>query len=407
YPWAWTEGGAPNEAQLATLGRKFGYFNGYSVCQPSQCLYSATGSTDDWSYGVLGVASFTFEMGTTFFQSCSSYESTIAPNNLPAILYAFIPDLQPYNQFKFQGDQLTTGGIHYDWQYRNFNLFGEAAMDEDGGKAFISGLLISIDPRIDLAMIYRNYGKDFHSLYANAFAESSTTDNESGLYSGIILRPVKGWTISAYLDLFEKPWLDFGIDAPSNGIEMLAQVTYKPNKILEIYGRWKDESKQQNSTLNDEPLDYIVGVRKQNLRFNLSYKASASFSLHSRAEWVFFKEEKISAQHGFLAYQDIIYRKLGSPLQLTGRVCLFDADTYDARIYAYENDVLYAYSIPAFSNQGMRFYAIARYTITRGIDVWVRYAQTYYTNIDVIGSGLDEINGNTKSEVKAEVRFKF
>jgi hypothetical protein len=25
----------------------------------------------------------------------------------------------------------------------------------------------------------------------------------------------------------------------------------------------------------------------------------------------------------------------------------------------------------------------------------------------VIGSGLDEINGNTKSEIKAEVRFKF
>lgn len=318
-----------------------------------------------------------------------------------------IPEVQPYNQFKFSGDQLTTGGVHYDWQYRNFNLFGEAAIDQDGGKALISGLLISIDPRVDLAMIYRNYGKDFHSLYANAFAESSTTDNESGLYSGIIIRPVKAWTVSAYLDLFEKPWLDFGIDAPSNGIEMLAQVTYKPNKVLEIYGRWKDESKQQNSTLNDQPLDYIVGVRKQNLRFNLSYKASSSFSLHSRAEWVFFKEEKLSTQHGFLAYQDIIYRKLGSPLQLTGRVCLFDADTYDARIYAYENDVLYAYSIPAFSNRGMRFYAIARYTITRGIDVWIRYAQTYYTNIDVIGSGLDEIDGNTKSEVKAEVRFKF
>jgi carboxypeptidase T len=96
YPWAWTAAGSPNGAQLATLGRKFGYFNGYPVCQPSTCLYAASGSTDDWTYGVLGVASFTFEMGTTFFQSCSSYESTVAPNNLPAILYAFKAARRPY-----------------------------------------------------------------------------------------------------------------------------------------------------------------------------------------------------------------------------------------------------------------------------------------------------------------------
>lgn len=317
------------------------------------------------------------------------------------------PAVDPYSQFHFHGDHLTTGGAHYDWQYHNFNLFGEAAIDDDGGKALISGLLISIDPRIDLSMIYRNYGKDFHSLYANSFAESSTTDNEKGLYNGIIIRPARGWELDAYADFFKKPWLDFGIDAPSNGSDYLVQLNYKPNKVLVIYARWKDETKQQNSTLNDEPLDYIVNARKQNLRFDLNYKATPSVTIHSRAEWVFFKEEKLQTQNGFLAYQDIIFHKLGSPLQLTGRICLFDADTYDARIYAYETDVLYAYAVPAFSNRGMRFYVVARYNIIRGIDVWLRFAQTYYSNLDVIGSGLDEIQGNTKSEIKAEVRFKF
>ncbi|MBX7107807.1 MAG: helix-hairpin-helix domain-containing protein [Chitinophagales bacterium] len=317
------------------------------------------------------------------------------------------PAVEPYNEFKFRGSQLTTGGIHYDWAYRNFLLFGEAAMDEDGGKALLSGMLISVDQNIDLSLIYRNYGKDFHSLYANAFGESGTNDNESGLYTGILLRPGRSWQIAGYVDLFRKPWLDYNIDAPSNGIEMLTQVTYKPNKVLEIYARWKDESKQQNASINAEPLDYIVGTRKQNLRLNLSYKASSSFTIHSRAEWVFYHEEQRPKQYGFLAYQDLIYHQLGSPLQLTARVCLFDADDYDARIYAYENDVLYAYSVPSFSNRGMRFYVVARYSISRGIDVWLRFAQTYYSNLDVIGSGLDEINGNTKTELKAEVRFKF
>jgi len=317
------------------------------------------------------------------------------------------PAYQPYNQFSFRGDKLTNGGIHYDWQYRNFNFFGEGAIDDGGGKALVSGLMISVDPRVDLAFLYRNYGRDFHSLYANAFAEASTVNNEHGLYSGISIRPFRKWQIDAYADFFSKPWIAFQIDAPSNGTEYLVQLTFKPNKVLEIYTRWKDESKQQNASLNDEPLDYPADVRKQNLRFNITYRVTPAITVRSRAEWVIFKEENLNKQSGFLAYQDVIWRKLGFPLSLTGRFCLFDADSYDARIYAYENDVLYAYAVPAFSNRGMRFYLLARYTLTRGIDMWVRFAQTYYSNLDVVGSGLDEIDGNTKSEIKAEVRFKF
>jgi hypothetical protein len=315
--------------------------------------------------------------------------------------------LQPYNAFKFSGNQLTTIGAHYDWQYRNFNLFGEAAMDERGGKAIISGMLISLDPRVDLAMIYRNYERDYHSLYSNAFGESSTNDNESGIYSGLVIRPLKGWEMSAYADFFHKPWIDFQVDAPSNGTDLLIQLTYKPNKILEIYGRWKDEKKQQNSSLNDTPIDYLSAIHKQNLRLNLTIKATSSVTLRSRVEWVFYNEEGFPIENGFLTYQDVIYNKMGSPLDITGRICLFDADSYAARIYAFETDVLYAYSVPAFSNRGMRFYIIGRYSISRAIDVWLRYAQTYYTNIDTISSGLDEIAGDKKSEVKAEVRFRF
>lgn len=317
------------------------------------------------------------------------------------------PPYQPYNTFVFRGDQLTNGAIHYDWQYRNFNFFGEGAIDDAGGKALVSGLMISVDPKVDLVFMYRNYARDFHSLYANAFGESGTNNNESGLYNGIIIRPSRKWSVNAYADFFAKPWLAFNADGPTNGTEYLVQLTYKPNKVLEIYGRWKDEFKMQNASQDIVPVDYLVNTRKQNLRFNLIYKASSSITVKSRVEWVFFRQENSPLQHGFLAYQDIIWKKLGFPVSLSARFCLFDADDYDARIYAYENDVLYAFSIPAFSDRGIRYYLVARYTVTRGIDIWLRYAQTYYSNLDVIGSGLDEINGNHKSELKAEVRFKF
>jgi carboxypeptidase T len=96
YPWATTTTAAPNATQLRTLGRKFNYFNGYQACQVASCLYSASGSTDAFSYGRLGVASFTFEMGGAFFESCTTFENTIVPKNMPALWYAFKAARRPY-----------------------------------------------------------------------------------------------------------------------------------------------------------------------------------------------------------------------------------------------------------------------------------------------------------------------
>jgi carboxypeptidase T len=96
YPWSYTSTASPNLTELATLGRKFGYYNGYQVCSAPICLYSASGSTDDYTYGELGVASYTFELGTAFFQSCSSFTSTILPTNMPALYYAGKAARRPY-----------------------------------------------------------------------------------------------------------------------------------------------------------------------------------------------------------------------------------------------------------------------------------------------------------------------
>ena len=95
FPWEWTDTqDAPNKAGLQTLGRKFGYFNQYEVC--SDCLYNASGVTDDFTYGELGVASYTFELGTEFFQDCSYFENTIIPKNMPALMYALKAARRPY-----------------------------------------------------------------------------------------------------------------------------------------------------------------------------------------------------------------------------------------------------------------------------------------------------------------------
>ena len=95
WPWGWTDGDAPNHTQLQTLGRRMAYFTDYTPQQANE-LYLTTGTTDDWAYGELGIAAYTYEMGTVFFQDCASFESTIYPDNLQALLYAFKTARLPY-----------------------------------------------------------------------------------------------------------------------------------------------------------------------------------------------------------------------------------------------------------------------------------------------------------------------
>ncbi|MDB5240154.1 MAG: hypothetical protein JWP57_779, partial [Spirosoma sp.] len=79
----------------------------------------------------------------------------------------------------------------------------------------------------------------------------------------------------------------------------------------------------------------------------------------------------------------------------------------DSRQYVYERDVLYAFSFPAYFNRGVRHYLLAQYSLNRHLDLWVRWARTDYTNIETVGSGLDQINAPHKSEIKMQMRWRF
>ncbi|MCG8421303.1 MAG: Ig-like domain-containing protein [Proteobacteria bacterium] len=95
WPWGYGYDTAPNNTALRTFGRKLAYFNDYKP-QQSVDLYPADGVTIDTAYGELGVASYVFELGTSFFQACSTFENTILPDNLNSLLYAAKVARTPY-----------------------------------------------------------------------------------------------------------------------------------------------------------------------------------------------------------------------------------------------------------------------------------------------------------------------
>lgn len=317
-------------------------------------------------------------------------------------------DLSHYNQFEYSSKQNYNIGFDYNFIIKNFNFYGEEAISKNGGKAFLNGLLVSLDPRLTLSMTHRYYQRNYQNLLSNGFAESTTASNEKGLYVGIVAKPAPKFTLTAYYDRFEFFWLKFQINSPSHGYDYMAQLNYTHSKKFDAYFKFRTRSKFKNTAANIDDIDFIVPYTQTNYRINTSYSIIPSVKLKNRLEFVDFKVDDGKTQKGFLIYQDITYSKLGSKFSVSLRYALFQTDSYDARIYAYENDMPGAYSILSYYNRGSRFYVLLDYNVTRRIEVWLRYSQTVHDNKKIMSEGsLTEIKGNTKSEIKAQVRFKF
>ncbi len=317
--------------------------------------------------------------------------------------------LRPYSQFSFNSGQLLNLSIDYSFIYKNYNFFGETAWSDNGGKATTNGLLVSLDRRTNLAVLYRNFGRDFQAIGGAPVAESSVPQNEVGLYVGLEYKLNNNWLFTGYFDSYSHPWLRFRADAPSKGFDYRARLTYKIKRKLELYFEWRDEIKQVNSPVNISKTDYLIENRLFQARLHLSYKPNKTITLRSRIDSGFFKRglEGEGNLNGIVVYQDIIYKSIQSPWSFMTRFALFDTDSYAIRYYAYENDLLYTFSIPAYYNKGTRFYVVARYKGIRNMTLEARFAQTYWIDQDSFSSGNEEVDGQTRTDIRAQIKYTF
>lgn len=313
---------------------------------------------------------------------------------------------QPYNQYEFSGSELSNFGVDYKLGAGHVHLFGENAITSTGGFATINGIEYHPDPTLGLYGAYRSYARNYNSFYANAFGERSTNNNERGVYLAASFKPGKYWELWTYYDLYKHPWLKFEVDAPSSGKDYLAQLNYTPTRAVQMYWRFKNEVKQQNKVSNDTPSDYLIDVKQTKFRYHLNYKLNYYFSMKSRFEYTLFSQDG-DASTGYMMYQDLQYSIPRTRLRLTGRLAYFDTESFDAAIYAYENDVLHSFSVPAYFYKGVRTYLILRVKPTKRVACWIRYARTVLSDQKTIGSGTEEISGNKRSEIKFQVAWTF
>lgn len=350
-------------------------------------------------------------IGETVLGGNVSFNSEIFRLGLTGLTYSYSAPLMVtptlYNQYVFSGKQNSNVGFDYQMNVKNVTLFGEAAMSQNGGKAIVSSLLFSLSPQTSMALLYRNYERNYQAFFSNSFGENSTVTNETGMYIGAVILPYPRWSISAYYDLFSFPWLKFETYAPSKGSDYLAEINFAPSRKVSMTLRYRQKIKPLNipSTI-PQVINGVEESTTKHIRYNISCRVNKSISLSNRIEWVQYGTDE-KTESGIYFYQNVSYQHPTIPFSISIRYGIFDTDSYDTRIYAFESDVLNAFSVPAVYYKGNRFYLTLKYSISKNIDIWLRYGETYYANQNVISSGLNQINGNKQSEVKAQVRVSF
>lgn len=321
--------------------------------------------------------------------------------------YPLIKANDPYNFYALSGKRFGNYSFDYSYTFKNMHFFGEAAVTNKKYPALVTGLLLSVANNVDMSLFYRNISEGYQSLYTNAFTENTFPTNEKGFFTGISIRPHMSWRVDAYADVYRFPWLKSRVNSPSEGKDYMIQLNFRPDKQFEIYTRYKAEAKYINFNATLQPLSPVVPQPRQNWRTHLSYKLNSTFTLRSRVEIVWFDKKGPEPEQGFLMYADVLYKPMLKRFSGNMRLQYFETDGYDSRLYAYENDVLYSFSIPVFYDKGYRVYLNGNFDLTKKITLWARYARFMYPEKETIGSGLDLISASHRTEVKFQMLYKF
>ena len=267
--------------------------------------------------------------------------------------------------------------------YKRFeeSLNGEALNTPHWGFGLIAGSRFYPTSGVSLIALYRYYSPYFDNALGYAFSETSRLGDENGGYLGFDITRLPNWRFSGYADVFYFSGPKYGIpESKTLGYDALFELKYgRDNEITRSrdYAYWlvfRTRAKKKGD----------LSTYSTRLQFDWQ---SGGWSLRTTAEANLTNETNQTSQigYGVTAYQDVAldFAKLSTlntkpPLTLRLRVQFFDAREWDNRIYCYEHDVLYAFSIPAVYGLGGRAYLCLKWQIIPQLALYFRASETVY-----------------------------
>ena len=310
--------------------------------------------------------------------------------SLPLLLTSSDPE----DIYRFEGNKNSTLSGYYKAALGKLLFYGEVSANPDKRLAYIQGLSFRPADRLSINLLYRNYDPGFTSFHGTGPFSSSAGDNVNGIFGNFTFEAARHLFISAGCDLRYYQWMKYRCSAPSMAKSMEVRLKYLPSEKIAF-----ETVYNYRFTMLDSQDTY--GTEKQEKFASKTFKGIINLFLSANLTVAIRLDYKVAGpgrSRGWLLSQDLKYRPGKIPVSIWFRYCIFKTDDWDSRLYAYENDLLYSFSIPALSGQGNRSYLMVSYKVRKSVDLRIKYAVT-----DLAGSGESKSN----EELRIQVRLWF
>ena len=313
-----------------------------------------------------------------------------------------------YRQHYARGNDFFNLGVDYGYSSYRLTVNGETATDRHGALATINSFSLRLSGELTLSALQRFYSYRYTSLYANAFREGSQVQNESGIYVGATWQPSSRLRLQAYTDYAYFAWPRYQISQSSEAWDNLLAATYS-HRGWTITARYRLHLKQRDNT---DDKTQLLSRREHRGRLSVNRQWNRAFSTTTQADiaatampaattlW-----SDYSTDMGYAVSQQAAWQH--GPFRLNLGMAYFRTDSYDSRLYVYEQGPLYSFSFPALAGHGIRYAAMARLNLGRRLALTAKVSVADYFDRAVIGSGLQQIDGSSQTDLYLQLRYKF
>jgi hypothetical protein len=301
----------------------------------------------------------------------------------------------PEKILDFTGNRNNIYSIYYNYLIKKILLYGELSADENKKFAVVLGMSFRPSDRLTIGILFRNYYSGYTTFYGQGPGTSSKTTNENGVLENFTFEAARHLFISGGCDLQHFPWLKYRCSAPSWAMKQEIKVRFLPSEKLTV-----DASYNYRLTMADNA--DTGGIPDQEKLITRSFKVSSRYSIHNNltlGTQIDYKIANLSGSKGMILFQEISYNFRKVPVTVWARYCLFYTNDWDSRIYTFENDLLYSFSIPSLYGKGSRSYIMAKWKIRDFAELRIKYG---ITSSVTTGRSLE----NTE-EIKMQFRIWF
>ena len=292
---------------------------------------------------------------------------------------------QLYNLYKPEGTDFMNASIDYGYRGRSWVLNGETATDDKGHVATINTISLTTGSNINFLVLQRFYSYQYASLDALSYSDGGKVQNESGVYVGLSWQPSPTWQLSAYTDYAYHPWPMYRETGATYSLDNLIQCAYTTDKwkLMARY-RLKTKEKAHRTRLSVEYTWKYLSTRTQ---------LDGGYCVADGKEVGAMISENVAYTYRWL--------------RLNAGVGYFNTDSYNSRVYLYENGPLYTYQMQQFYGEGLRYWLMLRANVGRKLTLTAKLGSTSYFDRDKISSSYQQIDQSSMTDLDIQIRWKI